>query len=360
MIKKSFVIFSIIILFFYNERIYSAKYDGERGWMLRPNSARGAALGNGLVALLDGANTVFWNPAGLVFINEIGFSYTYYYDSFKSLFDVTDIRNKNISFNTTIKGAFSIGLNTSYYYNHGHLLTDILESTMEDYNFGISLGYKIKNIGFGTNIKYLFSDMNKNVYYSKGKVMAVDIGILYVRSYNIIYNCLLNINVGASMINIAKDLNVKYISHYVMNIKTGLPNLFKIGYQTTFNLPKKEAKLNPFSINHNLEYSEIINVVNSNYENGYKFLGYGLEVILYEMVLLRIGNRSLMSKKPYYNMSDRGFSYGFGLNFPLYHFYKKVPLSIKYDYARFPSHPESGVENLHHFKINSFSIQYKF
>jgi hypothetical protein len=192
--------------------------------------------------------------------------------------------------------------------------------------------------------------------------MAVDIGVLYVRSYNIKYDWLLNLNFGASMINIAKDLNNKYVSDYVMNIKTGLPNLFRIGYQATFKLPKKDVKLEPFSITHNIEYSEIINIEN-NYSyiyKGYKYLGYGFEAIIYEIFSFRIGNRSLVGKKPYNDMSDRGFSYGFGLNFPLYHFYKKVPLSIKYDYARYPFCLESNSEKFHYFKINSFSIQYKF
>ena len=337
---------------------YPADYKGEREWMLRPMSARGAGMGNGLVALLDGANTVFWNPAGLAFINGIGFSHTYY----NQLVDITDIRNENTSFNTMIKGAFTIGLNISYYYNHNRYI----ESTLEDYNLGISMGYKVKNIGFGINIKHLFSDANKNIHYSKERTFAVDIGVLIPRGYNIKHNYSLDINVAASMINIGKDLKVEIERPYEW-IETGLPKLFKVGYAATFNLPKKNVKLNPFSITHNLEYSEIINFRKYIKNQGYRFLGYGLEVILYEMFSFRIGNRSLKSKKYYADMPDIGFSYGFGLNFPVNYFYKKIPLSIKYDYARFPFHPKSNIKEIRYYikeiryyKINSFSIQYMF
>ena len=359
--KLTKAIFTISILLLLNvSAIYPADYTGEREWMLRPMSARGAGMGSGLVAILDNANTVFWNPTGLAFINEINFSYNY--DSFNSLLVDTDIRIKNISFNTKIKSVFSIGLNTGYYYNHGRPPSDIPETILEDFNLGIALGYKIKNIGFGTNIKYLFSDTSKNMYYSKGRTLAVDIGILIARSYNTKYNCSFNVNLAASLINIAKDLKVEFRESYnrVIKYERGLPKLFRVGYAATFNLPKKNVKLNPFSITHNLEYSEIINFYKSIKNKGYKFLGYGLEVILYEMFSFRIGNRSLKSKKYYADIPYIGFSYGFGLHFPLNHFYEKIPLSIKFDYARFPFYPESDIEELHYYKINSFSIQYMF
>jgi len=353
--KLTKAIFTITILLLLNvSAIYPADYSGEREWILRPMSARAAGMGNGLVALLDGANTVFWNPAGLAFINGIGFSHTYYYNSFNRLVDITDIRNENTSFNTMIKGAFTIGLNISYYYNHNRYI----ESTLEDYNLGISMGYKVKNIGFGINIKHLFSDANKNIHYSKERTFAVDIGVLIPRGYNIKHNYSLDINVAASMINIGKDLKFEFERPYD-RIETGLPKLFRVGYAATFNLPKKKVKLNPFSITHNLEYSEIINFRKSIKNQGYRFLGYGLEVILYEMFSFRMGNRSLKSKK-YYADSDIGFSYGFGLHFPLNHFYEKIPLSIKFDYARFPFFPEFYIEEIRYFKINSFSIQYMF
>ncbi len=181
--------------------------------------------------------------------------------------------------------------------------------------------------------------------------MAIDIGMLYSRNHNIIKKYILNFNFGVSLLNSSNGIEYDY---YGSRYFDGLPNIVRMGYAVTFNLPKRKFKLNPFSITHNLEYAEIINYDKTTQTKGYKFLGYGLEVILYEMFLFRIGNRSLKSKKYYADILDMGFSYGFGLEIPIDFLYNSFPLSVSYNYAHFPWNKE------HYLKIHSLNIKYKF
>ena len=56
---------------------FPADYRGAREWLMQPSSARCGGMGGGAVAIVDNANTVFWNPGGTVFLNGLNLSYTY-------------------------------------------------------------------------------------------------------------------------------------------------------------------------------------------------------------------------------------------------------------------------------------------
>ena len=46
-------------------------------YLLEPVGARSAGMGEGSVAVLDGANTSFWNPGAIAFIEDLHLTYQY-------------------------------------------------------------------------------------------------------------------------------------------------------------------------------------------------------------------------------------------------------------------------------------------
>ena len=106
--KSIIVILNIIILTsIFIDRLYSSDYKGYSDWLLQPESARGAAMGRALVAIVDNANTVFWNPGGAAFLKGVNF--TFHYDTYKDKKNVfVDIDSKlpYLSFAMKLKENF--------------------------------------------------------------------------------------------------------------------------------------------------------------------------------------------------------------------------------------------------------------
>ncbi len=74
--NKSILAIILLFLMLYNY-LYPANYRGAREWLMQPSSARCAGIGEGTVAIIDNANTVFWNPGGTPFLSGLNLSYTY-------------------------------------------------------------------------------------------------------------------------------------------------------------------------------------------------------------------------------------------------------------------------------------------
>jgi hypothetical protein len=197
-----------------------------------------------------------------------------------------------------------------------------------------------------------------DVTLKKNISIALDIGALYSRDFTLKKNYDINTNLGCSILNISNG--VKYKGEH-FEYKEGLPNIVRIGYSTILKPSQKNSKLIPFNITHNLEYSFIIRH-NEDYQPSF---GLGLEAVIYEFLCSRVGYYYQKGKRIFNNYD--GMTYGIGLNLPLYHFVKLLPLSISYDYGKIPSppiiyslSPSSKDDHSTYSKIHSLKINYIF
>ena len=296
----------------------SVGYIGGLPWMLQPVGARASAMGEGFVAVIDNAHTSLWNPGAIAFVDGLNFSYTY--NPF-----VTSEKINYLSFLKGIKRNLKFGINYCFLESEDYsdLFTRI-ES--ENYFFGISLGYKIKNFGLGLNTKYVYSKLGD----FKDNTIAVDIGTFYSKKNKIKEEYPTTFNAGLSLSNITGSVD------FGTNRSESLPEIFKIGYSITSHLPKKENKFIPLSLTHNFEYSDILNTSEEHYWD-YKSLGFGVEVLMYEILALRMGyhyqkgdKRESEYNKGFYT----GFTHGIGINLPIHYFKKSIPLSINYNWFK--------------------------
>ena len=363
--KSTHTIFLITILLLLNiKAAYSVDYNGRREWMLQPPSARGASMGRAFVGIIDNASTVFWNPGGVAFLKNLNMEYSHipciysrkYFEEYKVY---------SFSFNANFRKSFVIGLNLQRYFQlnnrqpcfydkYGSMLYNNL---YQDSIIGLLFGYRIWNIGIGINTKFLSSSTR---YFSvKNIPMALDIGALYSRNFTLKSNYDINTNLGFSILNISNG--VKYKGTIYPEYTEGLPSIVRIGYSTTMKPSQKHWKLTPFTITHNLEYSLIMNANKRRHVDYKSSLGLGFEAVTYEFLYSRFGYYHQKSGKnwsndKYYN----GITYGIGLNLPLYHFVKLLPLSISYDYGKIPTQGIGIIREMNYVKIHSLRINCSF
>ncbi|MHA1343740.1 MAG: PorV/PorQ family protein [Promethearchaeota archaeon] len=366
---KTILIVSIIsILLLLNVNIiYPADYTGVRGWMIHPQSARAAGMGRGLVAIVDNANTVFWNPGGVTFLNGLNISYNY-----KPSKDnrYIDYKLHDISIIKKLKNKYIIGFNFRREYEYK-------SSGLKDSDIGISFGYNENSFGIGITTKFLFTQnrmgsslksLSKTTTYwilthTKNPSFAVDIGILYSKNFNIKNGYILQFNFGSSLLNISKGIGYTKLTSLAMPYEEGIPRILRLGYAVKFIPQKGNRKLKWLTVSNNLEYSNVQNRDKIKLKWDCKSLGFGFEFAVYEILFFRIGyhyqkgdgNKWDDNYIPY-----NGYTYGFGVCLPVNYVNKSLPLSITYDIAQYPWDIKSEFKEERNFLIHSWSIHYNF
>ncbi|PKL90029.1 MAG: hypothetical protein CVV23_01430 [Ignavibacteriae bacterium HGW-Ignavibacteriae-2] len=138
-------------------------------------SPRAAALAGSYVANTDDPNVVFYNPAGIVSLEENPISLSY----FKHL---VDINSASIAYSQNFEsiGRFAAGIQ---YINYGSFTkSNELGERLGEFNaseIAILVGYGgalDENFHYGANVKFIYSGIEE--YYSTG--MAVDLGMQYL------------------------------------------------------------------------------------------------------------------------------------------------------------------------------------
>lgn len=345
---------SIVMIFMLSSVIYPADYKGDSEWLLQPAGARGAAMGAGMAAVIDNANTVFWNPGGAAFLRGINFAHS----------SSPDIKNaqqreyemSSLSFTTGIGKSFIIGFNqlrfrikTRYYSSQNKIYQDSIT--------GFLLGYRRGNIGMGFNAKFIVSTPYSHAF--KDLYKALDIGILYSKNRWLKKNILMNTKLGCSITNISG--NMKYIDSNIAEIREELPRNLRIGYAVSIKQDNKERKLAPLTCTLSSEYSEILNADKEyNIRPGYKAYGFGLEIGTYEFLFSRIGYRIREGEEYADTRLYNGITYGVGIRLPIYYFTSKYPLSAAYDFGTIPWDKESIYKNANSIRIHSFQFLYEF
>ena len=187
----------------------------------------------------------------------------------------------------------------------------------------------------------------------ENRVTIGDLGILYNKKVFHFFGYGTTCNVGVSLLNISKKINYEELkSEY-------LPLIFKAGYQLNFRPGKNRKKLKDFSFSHSLEYSDILNTDDDYYRN-YQSLGAGFEVLYKDLFFLRTGcyyQKSYKDPSEYYSPYT-GFTYGTGVDLPVNRLIKKIPLSITYDYARFPFKSRLKKKRGNNLSLHTINIKY--
>jgi len=360
---KTILIITILLLLNVSA-IYPGDYSGIREWMMKPPSARAAGMGRALVAIVDNANTVFWNPGGITFLEGLNISYNYEPKNN----NWTHYCNKihNISLVKKIKNKFTIGFNFRREYEYRL-------SGLSDSDIGISFGYNKNSFGIGITTKFLYtkeyggSRTQKSPIYgylpiqSKNPSLAVDIGILYSENFDIKNGYMLQFNFGSSLLNISKGIGYTKLTSLAVPYEEGIPRIFRLGYAIKLMKPKGERILKWLTVANNLEYSNVINRDKTKLKWDYKSLGFGFEFAVYEILFFRVGYHYQKGHKnfrphPYYT----GYTYGFGFRLPAKYIHKSLPLSITYDFAQLPWDVKSEFKEYRYFLIHSLNFNYNF
>jgi len=351
--KSTKTIFIITILLLLNVgAIYPADYEGGRDWMILPPSARAAGMGRALVAIVDNANTVFWNPGGITFLEGLNISYNY---EPKHMRFLGDFEIHNMSLSKKLKSVYFIGFNVRREYEN--------KRRYRDSDIGISFGYNENDFGIGITTKFLYSKPKKYILHkgelikSKNPSFAADIGVLYSKDYGIKNGYMLQVNVGSSLLNISKGIKFTDYTEW------GIPCIFRLGYALKLITPKGEGKLKWLTIANNLEYLNIMNRDRNKTEWNYLSLGCGFEFAVYEILFFRIGyhyQRDYFYSKSFNHPYYKGHTYGLGICLPVNYINKSLPLSITYDFAQFPWDLKSEFKKERYFLIHSLNFNYKF
>ena len=366
--KSTKTIFTITILLLLNvSAIYPANFTGVRDWMILPPSARAAGMGRALVAIVDNANTVFWNPGGVTFLDGLNISYNYkpskenrYIDN--KLYDISLIKK--------LKNKYIIGFNFRHDYEYRLI-------GLKDSDIGISFGYNKNSFGIGITTKFLFTQnrmgsslkgLSKTTTYwirtqSKNPSFAVDIGILYSENFDIKNGYMLHFNFGSSLLNISKGIGYTKLTSLAIPYEEGIPRIFRLGYAIKLMKPKGERILKWLTVANNLEYSNVINRDKTKLKWDYKSLGFGFEFAVYEILFFRVGYHYQKGRR--YELDNNyvpynGYTYGFGLCLPAKYIHKSLPLSITYDFAQFPCDVKSEFKEYRYFLIHSLNFNYNF
>jgi len=197
--------------------------------------ARANGLGQAYVAIADDATGIYWNPAGIAFVNRAvdlmhsqlvpDLAADVFYEYFGGSFQVA--------------GFGSVGFSMPYL-NYGHW-----EARDEDNNYlgrfssweiapTISGAVKLNNIGIGMNIKFIYIDLAPKQatvegQAGRGSSVAVDLGGLWrVPDFSVLGYKVSRLNLGLCVSNLGPS-----ISYINVDQAASLPRNLRLGFAYT-------------------------------------------------------------------------------------------------------------------------------
>lgn len=274
--------------------------------------SRAAAMGGAFTAVSDDVSSLYWNPAGISFMEEdqVMFQVTnwiadtkhYFFGASYNFADFVKFGISVISFNS---GDIA---ETTIYEPEGTGRTFSTSNMMA----GISVSRKFTDrFAAGVTVKYVTETLDR----STASTVAVDIGSVYTTSFlNEMKIGIALSNLGGRMSLDGSDLTVQYlpdngVKHIPSQLRTeawDIPLLFRFGL-STYALDMDNYKL--------LLSSELVDTRDYEYQ-----LSAGGEFSYNNLIFLRGGYK--------YNYSEADLSFGVGLNFE-----EVTGLKLKVDYA---------------------------
>lgn len=281
-----------LLLLIYFSKLYSTTYSLNTGMLFLDLIAppRSSSMGGAYGSVSDDAETIYYNPAGLGFLNLTEFYLTYgnYFREFSSL---------NVLCSYSLKSYGTFAFSGGYFYMseidkydiNGNKIMDGIR--MYDAFFTSSFGVMVmRGLSLGVGTKYLY----ENIANTAGSIIAFDYGLIYSDLF------IENLYTGLSFINFSG-----------MNLKLG----------------KNEEKL-PSKIKFSISYifKNLLTDLDINITNGRKIVfnsgcEYLFDKILYKTkVYLRTG-LSILSSYDFIS----GISLGIGVVYSTY----RIDFSIK-------------------------------
>jgi hypothetical protein len=138
------------------------------------------AVGDAYVSRVNDISSVYWNPAGLAFMqnNEVMFSYQPWLVDINSFFSAAGLVIPEF-------GTLAVGLIGMDYGDMNVTTVEMQDGTGEifsaqDYAFYLSFGRKLATwFGFGASVKYI----NSSIWHSSASSIALDLGVVIETSF---------------------------------------------------------------------------------------------------------------------------------------------------------------------------------
>jgi|TARA_B100000035_G_scaffold279009_1_gene258345 hypothetical protein len=285
--------------------------------------ARASAMGNAFTAMRGDISSIYWNPAGLAYVERM-----------ETMF-VNSNWLAGINFNYT---AFAMNLNRAGVI--GFSITNLsvpddLVRTVErpngtgeyfdasDLAMNISYAQQLTNqFSIGGNIKYI----RQNIWHASSNSFAADLGALFITPFN-------DIRLGASLSNYGTDMqmsgrdqkfsidpdptnegNVEFVNAMYETDKFPLPLLFRVGLSGEIIQTEKMRLSFAVDALHPNDNAEWVNI--------------GLEYALAETFFIRSGMTTLFRED-----SEEGLTFGAGVNYRIGRSATKI--KINYAYAAY-------------------------
>lgn len=212
--KKLHLILTTLVILFAFGKLYSQNtYE----FLRLDVSPRVASLGGSFVAGTDDPNVIFYNPAGINFLENIPVSFSY-------LDHLMDIKMASFSISKEYQdlGHFGFGVD---YINYGDFArTDADGNKFGEFGAGdvaflLSYGNQFdENFYYGANIKYIYSKIDN----ASSSALGFDLGLQY-------YFPDQNFNIGLSFLNLGTQMDAYY------GTKEELPLDVKFGFSKRFS-----------------------------------------------------------------------------------------------------------------------------
>jgi len=311
------------------------------GFLLQSLGARGLALGEGYVAVADGGQSLYWNPAGVLRSEKATqFAFTHRPDLFRNF----------LSFDcATLVFQLNPRLAVAAHFNYVDFGPTLFEDGVRDthaYTVGVSLAVQVvSNLRTGLTAKRVAHEADPFSAHS----VAADLDLIY-RLENI-----LNTRASESQLNLGASLsNLGQKFEYIEGQTNPLPQFLRLGfaYDITSSSRWGNTGLSNLGMLLSFEYQNLLN----ERENIWEWGG-GVEVRFLEIVALRVGyhERHPKTKATLLGKTlETGTTVGFGLSLPLNKLNTSLPLNLQFDFA---SAPQNGfVED---YQMYTFGVNWE-
>jgi hypothetical protein len=268
-----------------------------------PVGAHAEAMGGAIIGLTDDASSVFWNPAGIVKVNNVQAHFSY-----MNWFDLFDFNAASLVYNAGDLGTFGASMVL--------FTTSEMEITTEeqpngtgryfdagDVALGISYArYLTDKFSVGVSVKYI----NQSIWNETASGFAFDIGTQYKLEFQNLSIAMCMTNFGADMKYDGPDLEYTYriddnypqsrlVPVRLSTDEYPLPLSFQVGIGFDvfeYDFVKMRGAIDVTHPNDNAERAH-----------------FGTEFSFYDRFFVRGGYK--------YNYDDQDFTFGAGANVPL-------------------------------------------
>jgi long-subunit fatty acid transport protein len=268
-----------------------------------PVGARSEAMGGAIVGLADDASAIFWNPAGIVKVNNVQAHFSY-----MNWFDLFDFNAASLVYNAGDLGTFGASMVL--------FTTEDMEITTEeepngtgryfdagDVALGISYAkYLTDRFSVGVTVKYI----NQTIWNETASGVAFDIGTQYRLDFQNLTIAMSMTNFGADMKFDGPDLDFTYrkdedypqsrlVPSRLLTQEYPLPLNFQVGIGFDVFEYDFVKMIGAIDVTH----------PNDNAERAH----FGTEFSFFDRFYVRAGYK--------YNYDDQDFTFGAGANVPL-------------------------------------------